>query len=100
MAHYPFFYTWYCGIMVMLYLADVSPQHIHQGMKKYDVIGLMNLYWINSSDKIIRNSICTIFWSIVCMVSIKEDIITNTPFWYSGEVFPETWILVIPGKSF
>ena len=73
-----------CGFLVMLYLADGSPQHFYQGMKKYVVIRLMSIYWSNPSDKIIYNSICIIFWSIVYIVSIKEDITPNPPFKISG----------------
>ena len=74
----PFFFN--CGIMVMFYLAAGSPQHMYQGMQKYDVIGLMKIYWINPSDNIIPNGICIIFWRIVYMVSIKEEITPNLPF--------------------
>ena len=73
-----------CGIMVMLYLGAGLPHHLYQGMQKYFVIGLMKLYRSNSSDKIITNSICILFRRIVYMVSIKEDIIPNIPFQYSG----------------
>ena len=76
----PFF----CGIMVVLCLADGSLQHIYQGMQRYGVIGLQNINWINMSDNIINNSICIIFLRIMYMVSIKEDIITNPPFQFSG----------------
>ena len=78
------FFTWYCGIMVIFYLAVGSPQHLYQCMQNCVVIRLMKLRWINSSDKIIPNSICIIFWRIVCMVSIKEELIPNPPFQYSG----------------
>ena len=30
-------------------------------MKKYVVIVLMNIYWIDMGDKIIHNSVCIIF---------------------------------------
>ena len=69
MAHYPPLF--YCEIMTVLYLADRSPQHLYQGVQKYVMIGLINIYCSNPSDKIIPNSICIIFWSILYMVSIK-----------------------------
>ena len=77
-------FNWYCIIMVMLYLAAGSPQHLYQGMQKYVVIGLMNIYWINPSDKIFPNIICIILWCIMFIVSIKEVIIPNPPFQYPG----------------
>ena len=55
-------------------------------MQKYTVIVLMNISRINMSDRIITNSICIIFWSNICMVSIKEEIIQNPPFQFSGPV--------------
>ena len=54
MDHYP--PCFYCGILVMLYLAAVSPQHLYQGMQKYVVIVLMKIYCSNQSDNIIPNS--------------------------------------------
>ena len=73
-----------CVIMVMLYLDYVSPQHLYQDMKKYVVIGLMNIYCIKLIENIINNSICIIFWRNICMVSIREEIIPNTPFQSPG----------------
>ena len=70
--------------MVMLYLAAGSPQHLYKGMQEYAVIGLMKIYWSKPSEKIITNIICIIFWKIVYMVSIKEDITPNPPFQFSG----------------
>ena len=48
-------------------------------MEKYVVISLMEIFWINPSDKLIQNSICIIFWRKMCMMSIKEEIIPSTP---------------------
>ena len=99
----PFFY---CGIMVMLYLAAGSPQHLYQGMKNYVVIELMNIQRINLSDKIIPNSMCIIFWSIVDMVSIKKEITPNPTLNISGQLlvilisssninFGDTWQVLL-----
>ena len=57
------------------------------GYEKYVVIGLLKIYYSNQSDKIILNIICIIFWSIVYMVSIKEEIIQNPPFQFPGPSF-------------
>ena len=40
-------------------------------MHKYVVIGLMNIFWSKPSGEIVTNSICIIFSSILCMVSIN-----------------------------
>ena len=85
MSQYPlFFKSWCCGILLMLYLAAGSPQRLYQGMQNYVVIGLMKLPWSNTSYKIIHNIISIIFWRKFCLVSIREDIITNTQFQSSG----------------
>ena len=70
--------------LVMLYLDSGSPQHLYQIMQEYVVIGLMKIYWSKSSEKIIPNSICIILWRIMCMVSIKEEIVPIPPFQSSG----------------
>ena len=44
----------------------------------------MKIYWIKMNEKIIPNSICIIFWILMCMVYIKEEIIPDPPFQYSG----------------
>ena len=64
----------------MLYLASVSLKLLNQVMKKYVVIGLMNIYCSKPSDKINPNIICIIFWRILYVVSIKEEIPPNPPF--------------------
>ena len=74
----------FCGIMVVLCLADGSLQHIYQGMQRYGVIGLQNINWINMSDNIINNSICIIFLRIIYMVSIKKEVTKKLPFQISG----------------
>ena len=68
----------------MLYLAAGSTQHLYQGIQNNVVIGLLNIYWNNKSHEIITNSICIVFLSIVYIVSIKEEIIPNPPFQFSG----------------
>ena len=80
----PLFFSWYCEMLVMLYLANGTPQQLYMGMQKYVFIGLMKLYLSNPSDKIIPNIIYIIFWRIVYMVSIKKEIIPNLPFRFSG----------------
>ena len=77
----PFFF---CGILVMLYLAAGPTQHLYQGIKKYVVIGLLNIYWSTPSDKITPNCVSIILWSIAFMLSIKEEIIPNLPFQFQG----------------
>ena len=85
MDNYPSpIFLFLCGMMVMLYLDSGSPQNLYQSMQKYVVIGLVNIYCSNMSYKIISNSICIIFLSIMCMVSFKEEIITNPPFQFQG----------------
>ena len=44
----------------MFYLDVESPQYPYQGMQKYLVIGLMNIYWSKTSDNTITNIICII----------------------------------------
>ena len=71
---------------MLLYLDFGSRQNLYQDIHKYDVIVLMKISWSDPSDKIIPNSICIIFWSNMCMVSIKEDIIPNLPFQSAGQL--------------
>ena len=61
--------AWWYLIMVMLYLAAVSPQHIYLDMQKYVMIGLMKLLWSNLSENIIQDIICIIIWSNMYRVS-------------------------------
>ena len=53
-------------------------------MQNSVVIILMNISCGKMIDRIINNSICTIFWSNMYMVSIREEIIPNPLFWSSG----------------
>ena len=77
-------FNFFCGIMVVLYLDAESPQHLYQVMQNYVLIGLVKIYWSKPSEKIITNIICMILWSIIYMVSIKEEIIQNNPSQISG----------------
>ena len=52
-----YYFTWYYEIMVMLYLAVVSPQNLYRGMQKYAVIGSTNIYWSKLNENIITNGI-------------------------------------------
>ena len=51
---FPPFLSWYFGILVMLYFASGTLQHLYQGMKKYVVIGSMKIYCGKPSDNIIQ----------------------------------------------
>ena len=53
-------------------------------MQNYVVIDLIKIYWSKPSDKIIPNIIFIIFWRIVFILSIKEEIIPDPPFQSSG----------------
>ena len=55
-------------------------------MQNYVVIVLMRISQINPSDKHFTN-IIFVFLGEILMVSIKECIISNTPFQYSGPLF-------------
>ena len=70
----------------MLYLANGTPQKLYLGMQRYVLIGLMKLYWSELGDNIIPNSICINFKRIVYMFFIKEEIIPNPPFQFSGSI--------------
>ena len=52
-----YYSIWYYGIMLMLYLAAVSPQNLYRGMQKYAVIGSTNIYWSKLNENIITNGI-------------------------------------------
>ena len=65
-------------------MASGSPQNIYQYMKKFVVIVLIKIYQSKPSDKIIPDNICIIFWRNMCIVYIKEEIIKNLQFQYSG----------------
>ena len=65
-------------------MAAVSPQHPYQDMQKYVVVVLMKISRIKPIDKLVANIIGIIFWSNMCMVSTREEIIPNPPFHSSG----------------
>ena len=69
-SYYPLLYTppliesWRYGIIVILYLASVSSQHLYQDMQKYVVIVLMNITWSKPSEKFIHSITCILFEGI------------------------------------
>ena len=73
----------YGGIVVGLWIIS----KYLSGCEKYVLIVFIKLSWSNNSDMIIPNSICISFWRNMCMVSIKEEIISNIPFQSSGPFF-------------
>ena len=66
------FFTWFYGIIVMLYLDSVSPPRLYQYMQKYVVIVLMKLDCSNQGENLIHDSICIIFWRNMCRVPFRE----------------------------
>ena len=57
----PFLKTWFCGIMVVLWLSDGSSQKIYNDLRKYVLVGSMKTSWNNYGGQLTQNNICIIF---------------------------------------
>ena len=67
------FKTWWCVLLVMLWLDYVSHWHLYQDLRRYSAVVLLKPLWVKWGNKILHNSIYIIFLRNMCNISAREN---------------------------